>query len=294
MTIQVDVRSRRRNGRDADRAKRQRNIRTRGRNELPVYPTWIRSNRIVVFWLVATGIIVLSAALAFFWLPGLALSLAAIPFLYIAAVLSLAARRLGPRGGDLQRRIHQLLINSVGGSGRLLDVGCGSGQLLIQFAKAAPGAYVGLDSWGADWAYSQSQCVRNAELEGVEGLQFVHGSASLLPFSDGAFGRVVSCLTFHEVRDVADKTASIVEALRVLAPGGAFAFVDLFDDPGYYTSREQALVAVADAGGTIETVRSLSEVFNLTFPLNLAKVLKYAVVVTGTKSRATEQTGTTR
>jgi SAM-dependent methyltransferase len=295
MTSQADVWSRRRRGRDVPRAnKRKRITRTRDRTELPVYPTWIRSNRIVVFWLVTAGIIVLSAALAFFWLPELALALLAIPFLYIAIVLTLAAHRLGPQGGDLQRRIHQLLIDSVGGSGRLLDVGCGSGQLLIRFAKSAPGEYVGLDYWGDDWAYSQSQCVRNAEIEGAPGLRFVHGSASRLPFSDGDFGRVVSCLTFHEVRDVADKTASIVEALRVLAVGGKFAFVDLFDDPSFYSGREQVLAAVADAGGTVETVRCLSEVFDLKFPLNLPKVLKYAAVVTGTKSRATEQTVATR
>ena len=294
MTIQTDLRSRRRMGRDVDRANRRRRItRTKGRNEAPVYPTWIRSNRIIAFWLVVAGIIILSAVLALFWLLGLALALLALPFLYIAILLTLASYRLGPRGGDLQGRIHQLLIDSIGGSGRLLDVGCGSGQLLIRFAKSAPGEYVGLDYWGDDWAYSQPQCLRNAELEGALGVQFMHGSASRLPFSNGDFERVVSCLTFHEVRDVADKTASLVEALRVLAPGGAFAFVDLFDDLGYYASREQVLAAVADAGGTIETARSISEVFDLKFPLNLAKVLKYAVIVAGTKSRATKQTVTT-
>lgn len=221
--------------------------------------------------------------------PGTGPRVLAIPFLYIAVVLTLASYRLGPRGGDLQERIHQLLINSVGGGGRLLDVGCGSGQLLIRFAKSAPGEYVGLDYWGDDWVYSRSQCVRNAELEGALGLRFVRGSASQLPFADEDFERVVSCLTFHEVRDVADKTANIIEALRVLAPGGRFAFVDLFDDPGFYAGRGRALTAVADAGGAIETVRSLSEVFDLRFPMNLAKVLKYAVVVTGTKLGVTGQ-----
>jgi SAM-dependent methyltransferase len=295
MTIQADVRSRRRMGRDADRANRRKRItRTRGRTEAPVYPTWIRSHRIIVFWLVAAGILMLSVALAFFWLPGLILALVALPLLYIAIVLTLASYRLGPRGGDLQGRIHQLVIDSVAGSGRLLDVGCGSGQLLIRFAKAAAGDYVGLDSWGDNWEYSQSQCMRNADLEGVEGVQFIHGSASRLPFSNGDFGRVVSCLTFHEVRDVADKTASLVEALRVLASGGAFVFVDLFDDPKLYDRREHVLNVITSNGGKIESSRSLSEVFALGYPLNLAKVLKYAVVVTGTKSRAREHTGTTR
>jgi SAM-dependent methyltransferase len=255
----------------------------------PTYPPWIRSRRIVVFWSMAAGIAVLGAVVAFFWLPGLGIAVLAIPFLYIAIVLSWTSHRLGPRGGDFQNRIHQLLIDSVGSEGRLLDVGCGSGQLLIRCAKSAPGNYVGLDYWGHDWEYSQSQAERNAELEGVQGLRFLHGSASRLPFADADFARVVSSLTFHEVRDVADKTVCLAEALRVLAPGGRFAFVDLFDDTKLFDGRGHVLKAIARNGGKIESARSLSEVLELCFPLNLAKVLKYAVLVSGTKSLATEQ-----
>src|SRR5262245_49251895 len=43
--------------------------------ERPVYPTWIRSSRVVVFWLVTVGIVVLAAVVALFWLPGLAFAL---------------------------------------------------------------------------------------------------------------------------------------------------------------------------------------------------------------------------
>ena len=91
-------------------------------------------------------------------------------------------------------------------------------------------------------------------------------------------------MTFHEVRDVSDKTASLAEALRVLEPGGRFAFVDLFDDPGFYQSRDRVLDALRDAGGDIESVRRLTELFEFGFPMNLGKVLKHAVIVTGTKS----------
>jgi SAM-dependent methyltransferase len=259
-------------------------VAVRRSSEHPVYPAWIRSTRTVIFWFVGCALVASGVVTSIFWPPALAVVLLALPFLYIAVVLTLASYRLGPRGGDFQGRIHQLLIDSVEGRRRLLDVGCGSGQLLIRLAKSAPGEYVGLDYWGNDWEYSKSQCERNAEMEGVQGLQFVHGSASRLPFLTGEFGRVVSCLTFHEVRDVPDKTASLAEALRVLEPGGRFAFVDLFDDPGFYASRDRALEVIADAGGEIGSAQKLSEIFEFRFPLNLAKVLKYAVIVTGTKS----------
>jgi ubiquinone/menaquinone biosynthesis C-methylase UbiE len=221
--------------------------------------------------------------MAFFWFPGLAIAVLAIPFLYIAIILTWTSHRLGPHGGDVQSRIHQLLLDSVGTEGRLLDVGCGSGQLIIRCAKWAPGDYVGLDYWGKDWEYSRAQAERNAALEGVQGLRFVHGSASQLPFADANFVRVVSAMTFHEVRDVADKTRSVAEALRVLEPGGRFAFIDLFDDPDIYNTREQVLKVITSNGGEVESARNLSEVLELRFPLNLAQALKYAVLVSGTK-----------
>jgi SAM-dependent methyltransferase len=197
----------------------------------PVYPTWIRPSRTITFWLLALGIVVLALVVAPFWRPAFAIALLAAPFLYIAGVLSLTAHRLGPRGGDVQGAIHQLVIEAVGNEGRLLDVGCGSGQLLIRLAKSAPGDYVGIDFWGNDWHYSQSRAERNAALEGVQasnsGMECVQAAVCRRRVREGG-----ELHDFHEVRDVEDKTVSIAEALRVLETGGRFAFVDLFDDPG--------------------------------------------------------------
>jgi SAM-dependent methyltransferase len=254
--------------------------------ERPVYPTWIRSGRIVLFWLLGLGCLVAGGVAAIFWPPLLAICALALPFFYIAIVLTWTSHRLGPKGDNIQGKIHQLLIDAVGADGRLLDVGCGSGQLLIRFAKSAPGDYVGLDYWGADWEYSRSQAERNAALEKVSGLSFMRGSASRLPFDDAGFGRIVSSLTFHEVRDVKDKTASLAEAMRVLEPGGRFAFIDLFDDPKFYAGRKKVLDAIASSGGRIDRASSLSQVLDLRFPLNLPKVLKYAVIVSGVKPLA--------
>jgi SAM-dependent methyltransferase len=252
-----------------------------------VYPTWVRSRRVAQFWAQSIIILAIAVVVAVFWLPGIAIALLAVPFIYISVVLSWSSRVLGPNGGDVQGRIHQLVIDSVGAGGRLLDVGCGSGQLLVRFAKqeADPDIdYVGLDFWGAEWSnYSKALAERNAKLEGIDNAQFVKGSASDLPFRDGEFGRVVSTLTFHEVRDVGDKTVGVAEALRVLAPGGRFAFVDLFDDPEFYGERANVLASIDRAGGVIESVQSVPELFGLHFPLTLGKVLKHAVAISGTK-----------
>src|SRR5262245_33671398 len=106
--------------------------------ERPRYPTWIRTSRIILFWVLAAGIIAAAVAVSFAWPPGLGIGLLSLPFLYIAVVITLAAYRLSPRGGDLQGRIHQLLVDEAGTGGRLLDVGCGSGQLLIGLARSGP------------------------------------------------------------------------------------------------------------------------------------------------------------
>jgi ubiquinone/menaquinone biosynthesis C-methylase UbiE len=98
---------------------------------------------------------------------------------------------------------------------------------------------------------------------------------------------VVSALTFHEVRDVEDKTVSVGEAVRVLQPGGRFAFVDLFDDVRIYGGRGRAEEAVRQAGGVLETSRRVSDLVDLRWPLTLRQGLKYGVILTGTKSAGT-------
>jgi SAM-dependent methyltransferase len=250
----------------------------------PVYPTWIKSSRIRLFWLLAAAIVVIAAIASIFWRPGLAIAVLALPFVYIGIVIATSSYRLSARGDDLQAKIHQLIIDGVGPGGRLLDVGCGSGELIVKFAKAQPGDYVGLDFWPDEWGqYAQAQAEHNAQLEGVPGIEFVHGTASKLPFDDASFSRVVSSLTFHEVKDVRDKAIGLTEAIRVLRSGGRFAFVDLFDDPGAYHGRERVIEAIAEAGGELESARCLSEIALLKWPMGTGKVLKYAVVVAGMK-----------
>lgn len=250
----------------------------------PVYPTWIKPSRVRLFWLLTVAIMLVAAVATAFWRPGVAVALLALPFLYIAIVVTMSSYRLSARGDGVQARIHRLIVDEIGAGGRLLDIGCGSGELVVKLAKAHPGEYVGLDFWPGEWGqYAKTQAERNAAFEGIPGIEFIHGTASHLPFDGASFGRVVSSLTFHEVKDARDRTAGPREAIRVLEPGGRFTFVDLFDDPGIYHGRQRVLDAITQAGGEITSARALSEMVPLAWPLNTARALKYGVVLTGAK-----------
>lgn len=249
----------------------------------PAYSTWIRKKKIALFWILSVSIVALGAMGSLLFLPLGLICLFAAPFLYIAFVISLAAYRFGVHGGDFQNKIHKSLTGFLTPTGRVLDVGCGSGNLIIKIAKENRSNHVGLDFWGSDWEYSRNQCVQNAQLEGVEGIDFKKGSASKLPFESDSFENVVSCLTFHEVRDVQDKTKPVKEAIRVLKPDGRFAFFDLFNDPQHFGSLDSVKKTIEHNQGKIEITTEYSKMENLPFPLNTPKVLKYAVLITGLK-----------
>jgi SAM-dependent methyltransferase len=252
----------------------------------PHYRTWIRTSRLIVFaalsggCLVATVLSVLSPWFLLFLVP-FAL------FGYIATILALTVYRLAPRGGDFQRRIHDLIVAKaeLPAASRALDVGCGSGSLVVKLAKAsADGTVTGVDSWGRNWEYSKELGEDNARIEGVAArTAFLQQSGAALGFADGSFDAVVSCLTFHEIRDVEDKSDGVVEALRVLRPGGRYVFVDLFGDPAFYPSIEDVRATIGRAGASIVECRSLADCLPLPFPLRHPKVLGHAMLIVGAK-----------
>ena len=122
----------------------------------------------------------------------------------------------------------------VGWAWKSSDIGTGSGRVAACLAtKYLEACVVGIDYWGNPWAYSQSICQRNAEIEGVaDRVSFQRASAVSLPFEDGEYDLVISNFVFHSVQ-VIDKISLIKEALRVLKDGGVFAFQDLFNKQFY-------------------------------------------------------------
>ena len=193
--------------------------------EKPDYGNWVSQK--LIYTPAVIGLVFLG--LAFFFSI---LIIIAILFFLISAYFAYARYLFSPRGGNIQFRVRELLLENLDwdGEGQVIDIGCGNAPLTIRLAqKYSKACITGIDYWGESWEYSKGVCEKNAELEGVgERVTFQNSSASKLPFEDGSFDLAVSNLTFHEVADVKDKKEAIKEALRVVKQGGRFIFQDLF------------------------------------------------------------------
>jgi ubiquinone/menaquinone biosynthesis C-methylase UbiE len=108
---------------------------------------------------------------------------------------------------------------------RVLDVGCGTGELLRRVRANVPDAVLaGLD------AVPEMLDVAREKLSGGDDLRV--GYADRLPWNARTFDVVVSCNMFHYIRH---PLAALREMARVLRPGGALVLTDWCDD--YFACR---------------------------------------------------------
>ena len=115
---------------------------------------------------------------------------------------------------------------------RILDLGCGDGQLTARIAPS--GAKVtGLDASPQMAAAARSR-----------GIEVMEGSAESLPFADSSFDAVFSNAALHWVRD---QEAMLAEVHRVLIPGGRF--VAEMGGKGNIAAIRVALMAVMSRHG---------------------------------------------
>lgn len=125
------------------------------------------------------------------------------------------------------------LLDEVGFAGDedVLDLGCGRGLVLLMAAEHLPrGHAVGLDLWrGVDQSGNTEEATRrNAEIEGVsDRVELVTGDMRDLPFPDSRFDAVLSSLAIHNVPTADGRRKAVLEAARVVRPGGRLLLADI-------------------------------------------------------------------
>lgn len=125
------------------------------------------------------------------------------------------------------RPVHQEMIRLAGLSAghRVLDVGCGTGNLL----RATGKRHADVELSGVDPDQKAlARAARKARRARVA-VRFERGFAQELPYPDGSFDRVFSSLMLHHL-DTASKDALLAEVRRVLRPGGMLVLTDMVAD----------------------------------------------------------------
>jgi ubiquinone/menaquinone biosynthesis C-methylase UbiE len=122
---------------------------------------------------------------------------------------------------------HRELVNqaSISPDHRVLEIGCGTGNLAILVKRLDPASQVvGIDPDPKALARAHRKAVRREVT-----IQFDAGFAEELPYPDASFDRVLSAFMLHHVNPDDAKLLSLREAFRVLKLGGSLHLAD-FDE----------------------------------------------------------------
>src|ERR671926_135503 len=155
-------------------------------------------------------------------------------------------------GFDFARR-ELLSFANIDPDHRVLDIGCGTGTLLVKLKRRYGAAQVvGLDP--------DPKALRRAHIKAARAavsVQFDQGFANELPYKRESFDRVFSSFMFHHL-DKPEREKMLKEVLRVLKPGGSLHFVDfIIDDasPGLFDRLFRAHAEMKD--NSDERIRDL-------------------------------------
>ena len=114
---------------------------------------------------------------------------------------------------EYNEQILPLAEQLLRGYERVLDLGCGEGQISRLIAARPDAPLVA----GVDPTWSQVQEAVDRSGDGV----YAVAGASSLPHRDAAFDAVIACLVFEHIDPL---ETAVAEVARVLEPGGRFAF----------------------------------------------------------------------
>jgi SAM-dependent methyltransferase len=123
---------------------------------------------------------------------------------------------------EYEEQILPLAVDLLKGFDRILDVGCGEGQI-TRLLAALNSEVLGID---ATWAQIAKAAARST------GECYVRASAEALPFRNHVFDAAIACLVFEHIVEMED---AIREVARVLRSAGRFVLIlnhPLLQTPG--------------------------------------------------------------
>ena len=107
---------------------------------------------------------------------------------------------------DTFLRVFEALGSRIPGDAKILDFGCGNGDLVHEFCG------LGRDAFGCDLVFGDGH--RVDELGGLGRMRLIEQDPYLLPFADRTFDVVLSDQVFEHVRDYGSAAREIARVLR--------------------------------------------------------------------------------
>jgi arsenite methyltransferase len=138
------------------------------------------------------------------------------------------------RGSDVvKRRLATLEVLAPEAGDAVLDVGCGSGYLPVELARAVgeAGEVIAIDPSAEMRKAAANQC------DGFANVRILDGTATELPLHDSIVNRAASLQVFEYLSDI---PGALAEIRRVLRPGGRLVIGDMHWDSWIWHSAEPA------------------------------------------------------
>jgi arsenite methyltransferase len=194
-------------------------------------PAIVRNLTIVGVIAIVVGIVVYVTAF-----PSRPVARAALSaFLFFMGICTLAkagSMMWWSKRAKLHERERLIDALELGGSEKVLDVGCGRGLLLNGAARRLPrGKVFGIDLWrGADLSNNGPEAaLSNAKAENVaDRVEIQTADMRELPFLDESMDAVISSLAIHNVPGKDGRAKAVREIARVLKSNGRIALQDIF------------------------------------------------------------------